>query len=91
LRAGIAQGRSCTFILVIPQRKTALVRALHGWRPWPDFEEGQGVWLWGGGREGGAPWGGCRRGISPLLLLVLCLHEEEGKKREKKKREKRRK
>jgi hypothetical protein len=34
------------------------------------------------------PWGGCRRGIDPLLLLALSVREEEGKKRGKEKREK---
>jgi hypothetical protein len=30
LRAGIARGRSCASVLVVPQRKTTLGRALHG-------------------------------------------------------------
>jgi hypothetical protein len=50
--------------------------------------EGQRARLHGGGREGRAPWRGCRRGIGPLLLLILSVREEEGKKREKEKREK---
>jgi hypothetical protein len=37
LRAGIARGRLCASILVIAQRKTALIRALHGRQPWPDL------------------------------------------------------
>jgi hypothetical protein len=37
LRVRIARGRSCASILIIPQRKTVLVRALHGRRPWPNL------------------------------------------------------
>jgi hypothetical protein len=40
------------------------------------------------GRVGRAPWGACRRGIGPLLLLVLSVREEEGKKREKQRKRK---
>jgi hypothetical protein len=38
LRAGIARGRSCASILVVPRRKTSLCEALHGRRPWPELE-----------------------------------------------------
>jgi hypothetical protein len=37
LRPGIAVGRSCASVLVIPRSKSDLVEALHGRRPWPDL------------------------------------------------------
>jgi hypothetical protein len=40
------------------------------------------------GRAGRAQWGARRRGIGPLLLLVLSVRDEEGKKREKQRKRK---
>jgi hypothetical protein len=59
LRAVIARGRPCASVLVAPQRKMTLVRALHGraamagvGAPWPIMGE-----LVGEGREGeGERW-----------------------------------
>jgi hypothetical protein len=73
LRAGIARGRLCASVLVIPQRKMVLIRTLYRRRPWIDLELHH--WPWGSssereergtgrGRGGGglgAPWGGAAR------------------------------
>jgi hypothetical protein len=73
LRVGAARGRLCTAFLVIPRRKTALVRAFH-WRwQWPDLSSlggahgGSSKRKGGGRRDGG---GGAR------LLGALGGHGE---------------
>jgi hypothetical protein len=75
LRARIARGRLWAYVLVIPQRKLSLVRALHKRRPWSDFE--LHGWPWGsspereervkGRGEGQRPrlWGGGKEGGPP--------------------------
>jgi hypothetical protein len=96
----IARGRSCASMLVIPQRKMTLIRALYGRRPWPDLssrrpwglvgEEGRGQGH--GGREGGVPWCGCSSLFDPWLHAereeeeVEEREEKEKREREKKKR-----
>jgi hypothetical protein len=70
LRTRILRGRSCASVLVIPRRKSALIRGLHGRRPWPNLsskrpwglteEEGRGK---GRGRgQGARRQGGGREG-----------------------------
>jgi hypothetical protein len=53
LRPGIARGRSCASVLVVPQRKPSLVEALHERRPWLDLSsmDGSHGELGGRGRE----------------------------------------
>jgi hypothetical protein len=100
IEGGIARGRPCTFVLVVPWRKMALDRALHGRRPsglvgegrerGKGRGEGQGAQLLGGGRGEGHQ-GASARGARGLLLglVFAALREEESKKekREKKRRE----
>jgi hypothetical protein len=65
MRLRIARGRLCTFVLVVPQRKMALVEALHGrdghHRNWSSMTSNGTRWR---GREGGGEeqgvGGGCR-------------------------------
>jgi hypothetical protein len=104
LRPGIARGRSCASILVIPQRKMRLCEALHGREdmtrvraPWPDMgklvrEEGEG----GEGAQLGVAWGAARgrhwegllRARAVCLLSAVREVEEEKEEREKKKKRK---
>jgi hypothetical protein len=88
LREGIARGRSCASVLIVPQRKMTLVRVLHGRRSWPELElQGRhhgGAQRRGeiGGRSGAGGcdcWGGgargragCRRESWWLLLCLCC-------------------
>jgi hypothetical protein len=87
--------------LVVPQRKSALVRALledgHGdltgeGRDGEGEEQGMGggCWLW---REEGKPWGCMKRGFRPavffVLLLCCCLVRAVWRKEGEEKREKR--
>jgi hypothetical protein len=100
LRTRILRGRSCASDLVIPRRKSALIRGLHGRQPWPNLssrrprgltgEEGRGK---GRGRgQGARRQGGGREGGAPwgdcLSLFGPCLHaereEEEVEEREEK-------
>jgi hypothetical protein len=104
LRAGIARGRSCASILVVPQRKTALVSALHGKQPWPELEfHGKhhgGARRGGerGGRRGAARGGRAIGGLAmedqmcDLLVCCSCMlyvrGKQEGGKRRKQRKEK---
>jgi hypothetical protein len=77
LRVGITRGRSCAFVLIIPQRKTRLSKALHGSTVMAGVGVSMGAHgkLTGEGKEGeggggeGAQLGrhgegeGCRRGL----------------------------
>jgi hypothetical protein len=81
--------------VVIPPRKTVLIRALHGRRPWGLTEEEGGGEGWGGCWGSRGPWGGVAPGggLGPALLLRVFVHvrtvqhEEEEMKREKRKEE----
>jgi hypothetical protein len=96
LRAEIARGILHASVLVIPWRKTALVRALHGRRPWrlvgeEGRERGRGAQLLGGARwEGGILEGGSVAAPLSVLLVSACYTWEESRKEEgEEKRDKR--
>jgi hypothetical protein len=106
LRAEIARGRSCASILVVPQRKMVLVRALYGRRPWPELELtweapwGSSPERGGRGKERGTdrwvPWGGGGRARPGLLCLpvrdcLLYVREESRKEEGEEKRERKEK
>jgi hypothetical protein len=72
LRAGIARGRLCASVLVVPRRKTALVRALHGRRPWSELEiHGELPREEGDGGKG-AQLGGARMGRGRGAILMAA-------------------
>jgi hypothetical protein len=101
LNTGIERGTSCASVLVIPRRKTALVRSLRVRWPWPNFELHRRPWgrspereEMGEGRgRGGARGHGVELlgGGQPLLLRLLSVVREEKEKKEKKRKGKRKK
>jgi hypothetical protein len=89
LRLEIARGRSCTSVLVVPQRKSSLVEAMHaGWpRPSSSSMVGHGSSPGQEGKGRRRRGGGCcTRGFgldSCTCLLLCCLREEEDEREEK--------
>jgi hypothetical protein len=99
LRPGIARGRSCATVLVVPRRKQPWMELSIGGRPWPELElyAGNGK-LVGEGRDGDkgeeeqgwllVVWGGGAWGeLRPMWLYeLLCCLGEEGRKEKREKR-----
>jgi hypothetical protein len=81
---GIARGRSCASVLVIPRRKMSLCETLHRRRPWLESElpwQPMGSSPERGRRETGkrkqghglgATWGAARGAMGLLLSLLVC-------------------
>jgi hypothetical protein len=105
--AGIARGRSCASVLVIPRRKMALVRALRGGQPWP--AKGSSPERKGRreerGRGEGAGWGlvgelgvrpccsvrYARERLMPMCRSVRAEDEKEERETKKKRKDNKRK